>query len=364
MDSADSSPYEYESFLNLPNSSQQPSGERMPCEGGSRSRNFCFTINNPCAESAHTQKDSCSPLGKTTSTSIVTSTTPFLNCSSSLYPIKICVWQLEKGSSGTIHVQGYIEMKSPQRFSTMKTLLPKAHLEKRNGSRHQAINYVTKEETRESGPWIYPEDQNLQDLMDKATRGLMSKSEKKHDDFINKIKKGADDEQLSKEHPSLYLRYLSCIDKIRLKYVKERDWKMQVLVLQGPSGCGKSFYCKQNFPGAYYKMGDDWWDGYFAHETVVLDDFYGGWIKLGCFLKLIDEYPYQVRVKGGTRQFVAKTICITTNTVPDQWYKKYFAAIERRVTTWIVWDANGNKFIHYKDYGEARKQMIDYHLQE
>lgn len=51
----------------------------------------------------------------------------------------------EVGESGTRHLQGYLEFKSPKTFATIKKLLPKAHLEKARGTRQQNLAYCQKD---------------------------------------------------------------------------------------------------------------------------------------------------------------------------------------------------------------------------
>lgn len=61
------------------------------------------------------------------------------------------VFQVEKGEQGTVHIQGVLLYKHPQRFSSIKKLLPTAHIEPVI-SLKDAIDYCTKEETRVSAP--------------------------------------------------------------------------------------------------------------------------------------------------------------------------------------------------------------------
>lgn len=67
--------------------------------------------------------------------------------------LKRAVWQLERGESGTEHIQGVFEFKSRVRFELAKrTIGDTAHLEpSRNWE--AAYKYCTKSETRVSGPW-------------------------------------------------------------------------------------------------------------------------------------------------------------------------------------------------------------------
>lgn len=62
------------------------------------------------------------------------------------------VAQLEVGANGTPHFQGYVEFSQPVRFRALLEWLPGAHFEKRGGTREQAREYCTKEETRDPNP--------------------------------------------------------------------------------------------------------------------------------------------------------------------------------------------------------------------
>ena len=65
--------------------------------------------------------------------------------------ISYIVYQEERGSRGTNHLQGYIELSQRLRFNVLRKWFP-WHIEERKGSQKQAIAYVTKEDTR--GEWL------------------------------------------------------------------------------------------------------------------------------------------------------------------------------------------------------------------
>lgn len=341
----------------MPESSEN---NRSTNSENNRSRNFCFTINNPCANIARSVSSAHST---ETSEAFLVAQSPFINCTASSLTIKLCVWQLEEGSNSTPHIQGYIEMAASQRYSTMKQLFSgTAHIEKRKGTRHDNILYCTKAE-RLQGPWHYAlkeEDKDLDALILRAQKTKLTKADKK---AINMMKEclHKNDDELLETYGQTYLRFVKQVEHYRLRHTKPRDWEMNVIVLQGPTGCGKSKWAKENFPGAYYKMDDKWWDGYNLHESVILDDFYGGWIKLAEFLKLLDRYEYHIQVKGGVKPFVAKNIIITTNTYPDRWYKFQFDRIERRISRWLVFNSTLQSFSEFSSYNEAKKLMKEYH---
>lgn len=77
------------------------------------------------------------------------------------------------------------------------------------------------------------------------------------------------------------------------------------------------------------------WDGYRGHEHVVIDEFRGT-ISISHLLRWFDRYPVLVEIKGSSVVFKAKTIWITSNLHPRDWYKdldeETLNALLRRLT--------------------------------
>ena len=221
-----------------------------------RSLNWCFTLNNPLCHTSSNQTSTVLSIGiANSSDSAWINEPPFFVPSKLRFPIKTCVWQLERGSSKTLHLQGYMEMRSSQRFTTMRECLNgKAHLEKRKGTRLQAIAYCAKKENglsdqdletfnNDVGPWFYstkdpPED--LEELLKKAETSQETRSEKRFKKMVEDVKQGQDDIQLTDKYGALFARNMFFVDRLRLRLTPARSWKTQVIILQGPSGCGKS----------------------------------------------------------------------------------------------------------------------------
>lgn len=321
-----------------------------------KSRNWCFTLNNP--------QNNCEGLDS------MQKEPPFLDASKFQFPVKFMIYQLEKGESGTPHLQGYIQMNNPQSFNTMRRLFnSKASIKKAKGNKNQNIVYCTKCPERVNGPWVHTlveAEKNVNDLRSIALNASRSKADRKLMNMMEDVKKGIEEDELLDRYGQTYVRNYKFVENYIRKITPKRNWEMFVCVIQGPTGCGKSRYVwdKHGIENVYPKMDDQWWCDYDRHETVLLDDFYGSWIKLGEFLKLLDRYPYVVRTKGSSRQFVSKNIYITTNTLPHTWYKYNFSRIERRVKQWLVWSNTQQQLIEYTSYSEASLHMTDYHVLE
>lgn len=88
----------------------------------SRNRNWCFTLNN------------WTPEEKKAITKIANAEYAF---------------QEEKGANGTPHLQGVIMFKNARTMSSVKRLIPRAHLEVMKGTKSQAVAYATKDDTRD-----------------------------------------------------------------------------------------------------------------------------------------------------------------------------------------------------------------------
>ena len=108
-----------------------------------------------------------------------------------------------------------------------------------------------------------------------------------------------------------------------LKYhEKKRDWKPKVYWFYGGAGTGKSKLAYEMFPSAYTAMATaKWWDGYDAHEDIIIDDMRKDFCKFHELLRILDRFPVQLETKGGTRQLLARNIVITSCYSPEQLFE-------------------------------------------
>lgn len=315
---------------------------------GEASRYWCFTINNPlCSDEDELQ---------------------FAEWNEN---VEFAVYNLEMGEEGTPHYQGYIELRRHKTLQWMKRRLPRAHLERRKGSREQAILYCLKDcttecsETMDSSennilnlpplfPVLYGTRSTWEELKNACSLKISLKMNRKEalSQMKMMIDSGSSISECADFHfPTWVSSYRGLLAYKTLRS-KPRDFKTKVIVCQGPTGTGKSKWCADTFPGAYWKQKSSWWDGYEDHKVVVVDEFYG-WIAFDTCLRLCDRYPMLVETKGGNVNFVAETIVFTTNNLPTSWWKNiYFKAFARRVDEWHVFPVWGDHNV-YETYEEA-----------
>jgi len=112
--------------------------------------------------------------------------------------------------------------------------------------------------------------------------------------------------------------------ELLLKYKeRKRNWQPYVIWIHGKSGVGKTREAMEIFNGeeVYTCMGSgQWFDGYDAHENVLIDDIRPSWISFSNLLRLLDRYEFRIPNKGGTRQFLAKKIIITAPIHPEEMF--------------------------------------------
>lgn len=248
------------------------------------SRAWCFTVNNP---------ESC----------VLWEERPA--------SVAYCVWQLEMGESGTPHLQGYIRFKNSVRFTGVLAVLPQgAHVERRNGTEQQAVEYCKKEDTRLEGPW---------EEGDPANPGKRTDLQ----EFAVAVLSGTKQRKLAEDFPSVFLRCSSGMDRMAKTIPPPERLAVECFTFWGPTNTGKTHLAHTLFPGLYRvlinEQGKPWFDGYDGEETILFDD-YRGEISISLFLVLLDRWPMRVECKGTTVRAQWRNVVITSNDGPDTWY--------------------------------------------
>lgn len=158
--------------------------------------------------------------------------------------------------------------------------------------------------------------------------------------------------------PGEFLKFYKGVGTVRNLVIGQRSSKSFVYWLHGPTGTGKSRFANAIAPFAYWKPGSTkWWDGYEAHDDVIIDDYRRDLCTFSELLRLFDRYPYIIEGKGVSKQLVAKRIFVTTPKDPeDTWEgrtQEDLAQLTRRIDK-VIYFENLNKFFCTK--GELTPQ--------
>ena len=269
-----------------------------------RGKNWCFTVNNWTSEHVD-----------------------ILN----RMPYSYLVYGKEVGDNGTPHLQGYIQLKRRKYRSSLSKLLP-CYWELAKGSSADNRAYCTKHrDFFEDGV---------------SSTGLVGGSLKLVDRILrNKRLITVPFEELvatGELHPNQVRGLKNGISDI----VEQRRLSVVVSPLEwpegsppnvwywGPAGTGKSFRARKEFPLAFDKPCNKWWDGYNFIAPVIIEDFDKRHECLIHFLKRwADRYPFTGEVKGGTSYSIRPpSIVVTSNYHPrDIWtHDTDLSPIERR----------------------------------
>lgn len=269
---------------------------------GPKAKYWCFTLNNP----------------------------PETNtCNENVYcvgfdPDKMdyLVQGIERGKSGTLHIQGYVAFHKRSRLTQLKKWLPTAHWEAAKGSPAQNLEYCTKDHSY-----------CCHGELPETTQGKRTDLEFLHDT----LKKRAGIREIVDKHFTSFVRYPRAIATAINLYAEQRSWPMEVIVYWGASGTGKTSTAFAEYPESYWKDNSQWWDHYEGQETIIWDEFSGSSTPLSMFLRITDRYPLSVPIKGGYLPFNSRRIIFTSNINPDEWYSfrndELRFAFNRRITT-------------------------------
>ncbi len=105
---------------------------------------------------------------------------------------------------------------------------------------------------------------------------------------------------------------------------ERRNFVTEIITLVGDTGVGKTRWAYHYYPDLYSvpppKNSGTYFDDYDDHEVVLIDEMHGHFFSYSALLRLTDRYALHVPVHGGTVNFRPKTIILTSNSSPSDWY--------------------------------------------
>jgi len=222
----------------------------------------------------------------------------------------------EIGDTGNHHYQGYIYFENARSFEAVRKLHPRWHLEISKGSPEENRTYIFGPYTK--GDKHKPFNEEAKEIGDCPKQGNRTDIEIVREQIIlGAGMKGV-------VSVATNLQQIKLAESI-LKYEEpKRQWKPNVSWYWGDTGTGKSKKAHDEFKDAefYRKSGNSgkWWEGYDAHENVIIDDIDSKSLDYKNLLDLLDRYETRVECKGSTRQFLAKNIIITASNHPAEMF--------------------------------------------
>jgi len=240
--------------------------------------------------------------------------------------VSYCVAQAEVcPQTARLHIQGYIELTERWTFHRVKQrvfsqYMPGCHASAARGSAAQNTVYCTKPESRVPGtePVVHGEPAGDEGETHQAGKAL--------DRVYVDIRAGMTMEEIIDKYGfGMYVRHERPLKTAMCTWGKRRSSQPVIKLLVGPSASGKSRWVEREFPNRYrmtFGNGGNsaWFDGYNGEAVIELSEFRGQ-LQLSFMLDLLDRYQLKVQTKGGTVQFLADVIIITSNEEPSEWYK-------------------------------------------
>lgn len=266
-------------------------------------KHWCFTLNNYTDDDENT----LAALGAHSETKYLT-------------------YGRETGESGTPHLQGYVVFTRRIAFNTARARVStRCHMEKTKGSPSANKAYCQKDG----------------DFVEFGTCHTGQGKRTDLDEVYDAVKAGQTRAEVGDAFKGTYLRYKRSIDQLLREVaqtVRDPANETQVVVYWGATGTGKTRRVWDAHPRdtIYCHTGERWFDGYTGQQVALFDDFDGSVFKLTYFLRLLDRYPMKVPIKGDYVEWNPRTIYITSNKAPQEWYanasEEHQAALMRRLS--------------------------------
>ena len=224
-------------------------------------------------------------------------------------PYTYLLFGREVGEQGTPHLQGYIQLQKKKRLPAMKKLHAKANWRPSNGDDQHNFVYCTKDGDFEEHGLRRKTQGGAPTVQERIARNHLLRDTADLNDLIN--------------DGTLSLNQVPAIEKAR-KILKEHaraalpvpvlDGDLPHLWFWGQSGTGKSVKARTDYPDAFLKSCNKWWDAYNGQHSVLIEDFDKKHDVLCHHMKLWgDRFSFNGEIKGGSTGPIRPGIIIVTS---------------------------------------------------
>ncbi len=221
--------------------------------------------------------------------------------------------------TGRPHLQGYAELKTKRRLSTIKKALldPALHVEQRYGSQLAAIVYCKKDgKFQEWGTPKGAEPGSLEEVC-----GAL---------FTTSL------DAVAMENPELYVRHFKGLMSLRQVYLRHlsRSFRpVECFLYWGETGTGKTrkAFAHNDVYFLPNPTSSVWFDGYDGESVLIIDEYTNGLIDNRMLLQICDGYPIPINVKGSMTAGVWSKVIFTSNYDFNQLFGAYNYPLRRRL---------------------------------
>ena len=206
--------------------------------------------------------------------------------------LQYAVFQLEQApTTGTPHIQFFINLKTARTFKWLKEKLPKeAHFKPMRSTKTACRNYCMKPDTRLSETYY-----EIGEFVEERERTDLAK-------ILDLANNGTSFEKIAQIYPTQCVMYKRQItDFINTKHNadnRRRFRDVKVTYIYGEAGVGKTSYVYKNHDFDDIFTVDMYDNSMFTHydnQDVLLLDEFTGKIDITYLNKLLDRYPVQLR---------------------------------------------------------------------
>lgn len=202
-------------------------------------------------------------------------------------------------TTGTKHLQGYVQTAKRVYLTKINKSLPKVHITICNGSSQDNINYCKKL------------DNFVESGIARTEARRIKKCKDDWEALVNLAESGKI-QDIRTDYPREFLVYYRTFKQISQDNLKPEPLVRFCYWLYGKPGSGKSRAVHFHYPNAYWKNANKWWDGFQGEETVVLDDL-GHAFLYEHLKRWADRYPVIGEVKGSSIGLSYKRFIVTSN---------------------------------------------------
>lgn len=220
----------------------------------------------------------------------------------------------ERGDSGTLHIQFYVECHHRKYFSEMKEQWPGVHWEVRKGNSKQARDYCLGKDTRGN-----PKAGWVKILVDKGEHEDLGQGKRTDIEQMRDMLQAA-------EVTTVAEAMESCTSMASLSFAREwiachapppREHPPKVFWFHGPTGTGKTravydFIAEASLQLWRMPSSGGFFQGFIGQPVALFDDFREGRLPFTELLELTDRYTPIANVKYGQCWFTPDWIIFTS----------------------------------------------------